>query len=238
MGEAEAACAQAREVFAAALVDDLNTPEALAAVHNLVTRANALLGRPDSDPRRRRAGPAELESMDSVFGVFFPAARTALTAEEQAPASTRGRTRASGATSPPPTPRGVSSRRWASCSRTRPRARAGSGRGEPARSAFAACPAVRASRARRLAADHLVREGLVVLARNYRCRGGELDLVARDADGTDRLRRGQGAPRRTHGEGFEAVTVGKRRRLLRAARHYASRHGALRGASSLRRGLG
>ena len=29
----------------------------------------------------------------------------------------------------------------------------------------------------------------------------------------------------THGSGFEAVTAGKRRRLLVAARHYASRHG-------------
>jgi putative endonuclease len=33
-----------------------------------------------------------------------------------------------------------------------------------------------------LAAEHLEAAGLVVLARNWRCRDGELDLVARDGD--------------------------------------------------------
>ena len=33
-----------------------------------------------------------------------------------------------------------------------------------------------------LAADHLDSAGLVVLARNWRCREGELDIVARDGD--------------------------------------------------------
>jgi putative endonuclease len=35
-----------------------------------------------------------------------------------------------------------------------------------------------------LAADHLVASGMTVLARNWRCAEGELDLVLRDADGT------------------------------------------------------
>ena len=35
-----------------------------------------------------------------------------------------------------------------------------------------------------LAAEHLAGLGLVVLARNWRCAEGELDLVVRDADGT------------------------------------------------------
>ena len=35
-----------------------------------------------------------------------------------------------------------------------------------------------------LAADHLAAAGLEVLARNWRCREGELDVVAREADGT------------------------------------------------------
>jgi len=35
-----------------------------------------------------------------------------------------------------------------------------------------------------LAADHLVAAGMVLLDRNWRCREGELDLVARDVDGT------------------------------------------------------
>jgi putative endonuclease len=35
-----------------------------------------------------------------------------------------------------------------------------------------------------LAVRHLAEAGLVVLDRNWRCREGELDVVARDADGT------------------------------------------------------
>lgn len=35
-----------------------------------------------------------------------------------------------------------------------------------------------------LAAEHLVASGMQVLARNWRCPQGELDLVARDVDGT------------------------------------------------------
>jgi putative endonuclease len=76
-----------------------------------------------------------------------------------------------------------------------------------------------------LAAAHLRREGLEVLSRNYRCRGGELDLVARDKDGTVVFVEVKERRTGTHGEGFEAVGPGKRRRLLRAAEHYASRHG-------------
>lgn len=77
-----------------------------------------------------------------------------------------------------------------------------------------------------IAARHLSSEGLAILARNYRCRSGELDVVARDTDGTIvfvevKERRTGGS----HGQGFEAVGRGKRRRLLRAAQQYASRHG-------------
>ena len=35
-----------------------------------------------------------------------------------------------------------------------------------------------------LAAQHLTADGFTVLDRNWRCREGELDIVARDADGT------------------------------------------------------
>ena len=76
-----------------------------------------------------------------------------------------------------------------------------------------------------IAAAHLVGEGLVVLARNYRCRGGELDQVAREPDGTVAFVEVKERRTGTHGKGYEAVTEGKRRRLLVAARHYASRHG-------------
>ena len=80
-------------------------------------------------------------------------------------------------------------------------------------------------RGEEIAAAHLCKEGLVVLARNYRCRGGELDLVAREPDGTVAFVEVKERRTATHGKGYEAVTEGKRRRLLVAARHYASRHG-------------
>ena len=59
-GKAAEACAEARRAFDAALADDLNTPEALAAVHGLVGRANALLAegaltRAGAGARPRRA---------------------------------------------------------------------------------------------------------------------------------------------------------------------------------------
>ena len=75
-----------------------------------------------------------------------------------------------------------------------------------------------------LACRYLQEKGLVILARNFRCRSGEVDVVARDGEVTVfvevKERRG-----RSHGEGFEAVTFGKRRRLIRAARIYAASKG-------------
>ena len=110
VGEAEAACAQAREVFAAALFDDLNTPEALAAVHNLVTRANALLGRRRPDPRGGGARPGGARSpWTPCSACSFPRATTRCPRKSRR-SSTPGRRRASAGTSPPPTPRVGSSR--------------------------------------------------------------------------------------------------------------------------------
>jgi len=84
-GPAEEAVRGAREGFAAALADDLNTPEALAAVFGLVTRANTLL----AEGAMTREGAAlvqrEIESMDSVFGALLPAGQEdRLSPEEQA----------------------------------------------------------------------------------------------------------------------------------------------------------
>jgi putative endonuclease len=80
-------------------------------------------------------------------------------------------------------------------------------------------------RGEEIAAAHLRAQGLAVLARNYRCRHGELDLVAREKDGTVVFVEVKERRTTTHGEGFEAVGVGKRSRVLRAAEHYAARHG-------------
>jgi putative endonuclease len=63
-----------------------------------------------------------------------------------------------------------------------------------------------------------------VLARNFRCRSGEIDIVADDG-GTVvfvevKERRGD-----SHGSAVEAVTPTKRRRVVRAGRVYAATHG-------------
>ena len=68
-----------------------------------------------------------------------------------------------------------------------------------------------------VAVDVLERAGLVVLARNWRCAEGELDIVATDRDATVvfcevKTRSGEG-----FGSPFEAVTQAKRRKLRRLA---------------------
>jgi cysteinyl-tRNA synthetase len=84
-GAAEEACRSAREVFDASLSDDLNSPQALAAVFGLVTRANTLIAEGQLTATGARAVLAELQSMDSVFGVLLPPAREdRLSPEEQA----------------------------------------------------------------------------------------------------------------------------------------------------------
>ena len=77
-----------------------------------------------------------------------------------------------------------------------------------------------------LACRHLEQQGYEILARNYRCRTGEVDVVARDGDVTVfvEVKERHGS---SHGQGFEHVTWAKRRRLLQAARLYAAQHGLL-----------
>ncbi|HET8646534.1 MAG TPA: cysteine--tRNA ligase [Vicinamibacteria bacterium] len=80
----EEACSRARGAFDAALSDDLNTPEAWAAVHGLVTEANSLL----AGGALTREGAArvkdQLRSMDAVLAVLLPAGEERLAPEEQA----------------------------------------------------------------------------------------------------------------------------------------------------------
>ena len=71
-----------------------------------------------------------------------------------------------------------------------------------------------------VAAAWLERTGLLVLDRNWRCSEGELDIVATDPVGAERVvvfcevktRSGDG-----YGSPFDAVTQGKRRKLRRRA---------------------
>jgi putative endonuclease len=78
------------------------------------------------------------------------------------------------------------------------------------------------ARAEDLCAELLRRAGLRVLARNWRCRHGEIDLVAEDG-GTlvfaeVRYRRDQ-----RYGGAAESVTAAKQARLVAAARLYLMR---------------
>jgi putative endonuclease len=75
-----------------------------------------------------------------------------------------------------------------------------------------------------LACRHLQGKGFEILARNFRCRSGEVDVVARHGEATVfvEVKERHGA---SHGAGCDAVTYGKRRRIVRAARLYAAAHG-------------
>ncbi len=68
----------------------------------------------------------------------------------------------------------------------------------------------------RIAEQHLAADGLVVLARNWRCRDGEIDLILRDGDDVVfcevKTRRGT-----RYGTPAEAVVGRKSRRLRRLA---------------------
>lgn len=70
----------------------------------------------------------------------------------------------------------------------------------------------------------LARQGLRVVARNYRCRGGEIDLVMRDGDCLVfvevRFRR-----RADFGGALSSVDRRKQQRLILAARHYLASSG-------------
>lgn len=70
---------------------------------------------------------------------------------------------------------------------------------------------------------HVCRAGLVPVARNWRCRHGEIDLIARDADTLVfievRMRRGAGR----FGGAAESITLAKRSRLMASARLFMSR---------------
>lgn len=77
----------------------------------------------------------------------------------------------------------------------------------------------------RLAGAHLAAQGYVVVAANYRCRWGEIDLIARDGpvwvfvEVRTRRSNAYGAPE-------ESVTPAKLERLTLAAQDYLAQHTA------------
>ena len=78
--------------------------------------------------------------------------------------------------------------------------------------------------AEQLAADHLSRSGLTVIERNFRVRGGEIDLICREGSTVVfvevRLR-----SRSDFGGAAASITHTKQMRLILAARHWLARHG-------------
>src|SRR5215510_9035 len=74
-----------------------------------------------------------------------------------------------------------------------------------------------------LACRELERRGYVILARRYRRRLGEIDIIARDGKTMVfvevKAREGQ-----TFGEATEAVTAVKQRRIVALATEYLTRH--------------
>lgn len=76
-----------------------------------------------------------------------------------------------------------------------------------------------------LACAELQRRGYVILARRYRTRYGEIDIVARDG-GSIVFVEVKARTSTAFGSGHEAVTWRKQRRLVRAGLEYLSRHGS------------
>ena len=81
-----------------------------------------------------------------------------------------------------------------------------------------------AGEARALA--HLVGHGLTLVRRNYRvaagprARGGEVDLILRDRDGTLVFVEVRARATASHGGAAASVSLSKRRKLIYAARHF------------------
>jgi len=78
-----------------------------------------------------------------------------------------------------------------------------------------------------LAAQFLEQHGLQVLARNLRCKAGELDLVCRDGDvlAIVEVRQRQ---RDDYGGALASVNVSKQRKIIRAARYFLENRAVLR----------
>jgi putative endonuclease len=74
-----------------------------------------------------------------------------------------------------------------------------------------------------LACAELERVGYAILARRYRWRGGEIDIIAREGKTTVfvevKARHG-----RAFGSGLDAITWVKRRRIVACAAAYLARH--------------
>lgn len=79
--------------------------------------------------------------------------------------------------------------------------------------------------AERLAEDFLTRRGLTLVARNYRCRCGEIDLIMREKQTLVfievRLRK-KGPGKSDFGGALASITGAKQAKIIATAQHYLS----------------
>jgi putative endonuclease len=84
-------------------------------------------------------------------------------------------------------------------------------------------------RAEALALEHLLRHGLALVCRNYRvargprARGGEIDLILRERDGTLVFVEVRSRASASYGGALASVSAAKQRSLVFAAQHYLAR---------------
>lgn len=85
---------------------------------------------------------------------------------------------------------------------------------------------MRGKEAEDAAAAYLEAQGLVLVARNWRCRGGEIDLICRHGNHLVFVEvRARSSS--DFGGAAASITVTKRQRLIHAARQYLSTQGRL-----------
>jgi putative endonuclease len=77
------------------------------------------------------------------------------------------------------------------------------------------------------AARYLEQQNLTILARNYRCRTGELDIIAETAQGVVVIAEVRLRADARYGGGAASVDWRKQRRIQRAAHHLLAREPAL-----------
>jgi len=80
-------------------------------------------------------------------------------------------------------------------------------------------PRSKGNQAERCAEAFLARHKLVLVQRNYRCRFGEIDLIMRDGETLVFVEVRMRSSWNFGGPG-SSITLSKKRRLVRAARHY------------------
>lgn len=77
--------------------------------------------------------------------------------------------------------------------------------------------------AEQFATEFLQRQGLKIAVRNYRCRFGEIDIIAQDGK-TLVFVEVKSRSTEKFGGAAASITYSKRSKLLRAARHYLAQH--------------